>query len=193
MSVTNPTNHLKAKNREEFRHWLALHYHTASECWVDVKRGIPTGNEHFWYADAVEEALCFGWIDSTYKRIEKGKPASQRFVPRKPDSAWSELNKARCLRMEKLGRMTPAGRKLLPDMDPSHFKIDPRIKKALKSRPGAWDFFCACPPLYQRVRVDTIQIKKNQPKLFRSRLTKFVNACRDHKMIGLWNDGGRLH
>lgn len=193
MSIKVPVNHLiTITDRNAFRNWLKTHYQSETECWVDVKRGIPKDNQHFWYVDAVEEAMCFGWIDSTYKIIVKGKPASQRFVPRKPNSVWSELNKARCRRMEKLGRMTEAGKRLLPDMDPSHFKIDPRIRRALKRRPGAWEFFRSCPPLYQRVRIDTIQIKAHQPKLFRSRMTKFANACRDHQMIGSWNDGGRL-
>lgn len=193
MSIQNPQNLLKVTNREAFRHWLAENGDQASECWVNVKRGIPKGNGHFWYVDAVEEAMCFGWIDSTYKVIVPGQPAMQRFVPRKSGSAWSELNKARCIRMAYLGRMTSAGRSKLPNMDPKNFTIDKRIKRALKRRPGAWEYFCNCPPLYQRVRVDTIQIKSNDPKLFRSRMTKFANACRDHKMIGHWNDGGRLN
>ncbi|MCV3739757.1 YdeI/OmpD-associated family protein [Lentilactobacillus hilgardii] len=193
MTTKTPQNYLSVKNRNEFRIWLISNHDTAKECWVNVKRGIPKNNDHFWYVDAVEEAMCFGWIDSTYKVIEPGKPAAQRFVPRRPNSSWSELNKARCIRMEELGRMTPSGQKELPDMDPAHFSINPKIKRALKRRPGAWHFFCSCPPLYQRVRVDTIQIKESHPELFRSRLTKFANACQNHKMIGSWNDGGRLN
>lgn len=192
MSIKRPQNFLKISTRDDFQQWLAKNHNQASECWIIVKRGVPKRNNHFWYIDAVEEAMCFGWIDSTYKVITPGQPAAQRFVPRKPDSIWSELNKARCIRMEDLGRMTESGRAKLPNMDPALFKIDKRIKQALKRRPGAWEFFCNCPPLYQRVRVDTIQIKSNQPKLFRARMTKFANACRDHKMIGQWNDGGRL-
>lgn len=192
MSIEDPQNLLSVTNRADFRKWLAKNHRHASECWVSVKRGIPKDHDHFWYVDAVEEAMCFGWIDSTYKVIVPGKPAVQRFVPRKAGSVWSELNKARCIRMEHLGRMTTAGKSKLPNMDPNCFKIDQRIKRALKRRPGAWQYFCSCPPLYQRVRIDTIQIKSNQPKLFRSRMTKFANACRDHKMIGHWDDNGRL-
>lgn len=85
-------NHLPVTNRQQFRAWLAMHNQDASECWVDVKRGIPKADGTFWYVDAVEEALCFGWIDSTYKKLAPDQPASQRFVPRQPGSAWSELN-----------------------------------------------------------------------------------------------------
>lgn len=179
-------------DRNEFRAWLLANHALAQECWANVKRGIPKDDNTFWYVDAVEEAMCFGWIDSTYKRLRPDQPVVQRFVPRQPGSNWSELNKARCRRMIRLGRMTAFGRAVLPDMDRSHFKIDRRIKRALKRRPGAWDFFCQCPPLYQRVRVDTIQIKANQPKLFHARLRKFADACQNHQLIGQWNDGGRL-
>ncbi|NVY95912.1 YdeI/OmpD-associated family protein [Lactobacillus sp. DCY120] len=193
MSIQDPQNLLNVTSRNEFRKWLTENYTQTQECWVMVKRGIPQTDTNFWYIDAVEEAMCFGWIDSTYKVIIPSKPAFQRFVPRKQGSIWSELNKARCIRMEKQGRMTAAGKARLPDMNPNSFRMDKRIKRALKRRPGAREYFCECPPLYQRVRIDTIQIKANNAKLFRKRMTKFANACRDHKMIGQWSDGGRLN
>ncbi|KRM30839.1 hypothetical protein FC83_GL001398 [Agrilactobacillus composti DSM 18527 = JCM 14202] len=157
-----------------------------------MTRGIPKDTQTFWYVDAVEEALCFGWIDSTYKVIVPGQPASQRLVPRNPHSQWSELNKQRCRRLIRLGKMTPAGARLLPDLDPGQFKIDPKIINALKRQPKAWAFFQTCPPLYRRVRCDTIQIKKRDTKLFQARLAKFVAACAQQKLIGQWDDGGRL-
>lgn len=75
-----------------------------------VKRGRPQNDDTFWYIDAVEEALCFGWIDSTVKKLDNGITI-QRLSPRKKGSIWSELNKERCRRMEKLGKMTQAGKK----------------------------------------------------------------------------------
>ncbi len=62
------TNLLPAKNRDEFHEWLIKNHQSEKECWVIVKRGRPIDNETFWYIDAVEEALCFGWIDSTTKK-----------------------------------------------------------------------------------------------------------------------------
>ena len=59
----------KAKNREELRLWLENNYETQKECWVIVKRGKSQNDDTFWYIDAVEEALCFGWIDSTVKNL----------------------------------------------------------------------------------------------------------------------------
>lgn len=62
-------NLLDIKSRAELREWLIQNHKTEKECWVVVKRGRPTDDNTFWYIDAVEEALCFGWIDSTTKKI----------------------------------------------------------------------------------------------------------------------------
>lgn len=179
------------KNRAEFRAWLKTNYKTARECWVCVKRGRPKEDGSFWYIDAVEEALCFGWIDSTVKKTSGGITA-QRFSPRRKGGLWSELNKERCRRMEKLGLMTPAGRAVLPDMSPAAFVIEPEVLQALKADGEVWANFCKLPPLYIRVRVDTIQIKKNNPAMFKSRLKKFLKNTKNGLMYGEWNDGGRL-
>lgn len=186
-----PKNLLNAKNRDELRLWLIDNYDKESECWVIVKRGRPQNDSTFWYIDAVEEAMCFGWIDSTEKRLDNGITA-QRLAPRKKNSLWSELNKERCRRMEKLGRMTDAGRAVLPDMSPSGFVIDSEILNALQADLTVWNNFLSFPPLYQRVRIDTIQIKKKQSDLFQSRLQKFIENTRQGVMYGEWNDNGRL-
>ena len=110
MKEIKPINILKAKNREELRLWLENNYEIQKECWVIVIRGKPQIDDTFWYIDAVEEALCFGWIDSTVKKLDNGITI-QRLSPRKKGSIWSELNKERCRRMEKLGKMTQAGKK----------------------------------------------------------------------------------
>ena len=123
-------NLLPAKNRDELRQWLLENHNKEDECWVVVKRGRPVDNETFWYIDAVEEAMCFGWIDSTTKKMDNGITA-QRLAPRRKGSVWSELNKERCRRMERLGRMTDAGRAVLPDMSESDFVIDKDILMAL--------------------------------------------------------------
>lgn len=184
-------NLLNVKNRDEFRLWLIKNHKTATECWVVVKRGRPQNDNTFWYVDAVEEALCFGWIDSTVKRLDNGITA-QRFAPRRKNSLWSELNKERCRRMEKAGRMTDSGRAVLPDMSPSGFVIDNDILKLLQADETVWHNFLNFPPLYRRIRIDTIQIKKKQPELFNSRLKKFIELTKRNMMFGEWNDNGRL-
>lgn len=184
-------NLLPAKNRDELREWLIKNHNTEDECWVVVKRGRPIDNGTFWYIDAVEEAMCFGWIDSTTKKMSNGITA-QRLAPRRKGSVWSELNKERCRRMERLGRMTNAGRSVLPDMSENGFVIDKDILTALQADPEIWENFQNFPPLYQRVRIDTIQIKKKQPDLFNSRLQKLLKNTKVDVMYGEWNDNGRL-
>lgn len=185
------TNLLEAKNRYELRQWLIENHNTEKECWVVVKRGRPIDNNTFWYIDAVEEAMCFGWIDSTTKKLDTGITV-QRLAPRRKGSIWSELNKERCRRMEKLGFMTDAGRAVLPDMSPQGFVIDETILSALKSDNEIWSNFNKFPSLYQRVRIDTIQIKKKQPDLFQKRLQKLIDNTKKGVMFGEWNDNGRL-
>ena len=123
-------NVLSAKNRSEFRSWLAENSQIASECWVTVKRGKPTDETEFWYIDAVEETLCFGWIDSNHKLINGVR--MQRFTPRKKNSPLTELNKERVRRLEKLSLMTDAGRAVLPAMGVRSYKLDADVEAALK-------------------------------------------------------------
>lgn len=170
-------NLLPAKNRDELRQWLLENHDKEAECWVVVKRGRPVDNETFWYIDAVEEAMCFGWIDSTTKKMDNGITA-QRLAPRRKGSVWSELNKERCRRMERLGRMTDAGRAVLPDMSESGFVIDKDILMALQADAEIWENFQKFPPLYQRVRVDTIQIKKKATGFVQK---PFAKTIRQHK------------
>ena len=142
-----PHNLLSARNREELRAWLREHHDTEKECWVVVKRGRPRDDGTFWYLDAVEEALCFGWIDSTTRKLDSGVTA-HRLAPRQKRSRWSELNKERCRRLERLGLMTEAGRAVLPDMSPAGFRIDPDILSTLQADAQVWENFQTFPPLY---------------------------------------------
>jgi uncharacterized protein YdeI (YjbR/CyaY-like superfamily) len=92
---------------EEWRAWLAKHFESETEVWlIYYKR--HTGRPRISYDDAVEEALCFGWIDSIVKRIDDEKFA-QKFTPRRDTSKWSALNKRRLRKVIREGRMTGAG------------------------------------------------------------------------------------
>lgn len=187
MRETEPP--LSITTRREWRTWLENNHAEASCCWVPtVRKPSPDALP---YLDAVEEALCFGWIDSTRKKTASGLLA-QRFSPRAKGSKWSELNKERVRRLCRLGLMTPAGLRCLPDMNPDSFRIDPEIVRVLRREPQTYARFLSFPRLYRQVRIDTIQIKKNQPELFRSRLNKFLEHTRAGIMYGEWNDGGRL-
>jgi len=180
---------LPAKSRKDLRIWLQENSKTEKSCWVLVSmRPIP---DKVLYLDAVEEALCFGWIDGVKKKISETELA-QRLSPRSKKSSWTELNKERVRRLEKLGVMTEEGRRVLPDLDPRSFRIDEVIEQQITEYQRVYDHFRTFPNLYRRVRIDTIQSAKNQPELFRSRLDKFITNTRANKMYGQWNDYGRL-
>ncbi|WP_028559639.1 YdeI/OmpD-associated family protein [Paenibacillus pinihumi] len=182
-------NLIPVKSREELRFWLQENSKTEKSCWALVS--ITPKWDTLLYLDAVEEALCFGWIDGVKKKISETELA-QRLSPRSKKSSWTELNKERVRRLEKLGFMTDEGRKVLPDMDYDSFRIDPLIEKRLKEERQVYENFMAFSDLYKRVRIDTIQSNKNQPELFKSRLDKFITNTKENKMYGQWNDNGRL-
>ena len=183
-------NNLNIRNRAEFREWLTLYSSRETECWIKVKRGNPVDPEVFYYIDAVEEALCFGWIDSTQKIVD-GIPL-QRFTPRRKGSPWSELNKERVRRLERLGLMTDAGRSVLPPMGPRSFRIDPDIETAMK-KARVWSIFRRFPPLYQRIRAyNTAFYKRRDPKQYERVLAHLIEETKAGRMFGEWNDFGRL-
>ena len=180
---------LTCANRTEFREWLTAHP-DVSECWVQVKRGRPVNPETFYYLDAVEEALCFGWIDSTHKEINGVR--MQRFTPRKKNSPWTELNKERIRRLEKMGLMTDRGRAVLPPMGPRSFKIDPDIESAMK-KARVWSKFKSFPPLYQRIRAYNVAFyKRRNPVVYEQTLGHLIEETKQGRMFGEWNDYGRL-
>ena len=186
-----PKNILNITTRKDFRAWLMQNRDKEKECWVVVKKGKQPPADYIWYLDAVEEAMCFGWIDTTHKNIDGVD--TQKFTPRANKSPWSELNKERVRRLEKLGLMTDAGRAVLPDMSVDAFTVDNDISKAFRANPIAWNNFLSFPPLYQRVRIDCIQRDKNKDiEIFNKRLKKLIEQSQAGKMFGDWNDYGRL-
>lgn len=182
-------NLIPVKSREELRIWLQNNCKSEKSCWVLVSV-MPTA-DMLLYLDAVEEALCFGWIDGVKKKTP-GSELAQRLSPRSKKSSWTELNKERVRRLEQLGLMRDEGRRVLPDMDYDSFRIDKAIEQRLKEDKQVYDNFMKFPDIYKRVRVDTIQSYRNQPELFKSRLDKFITNTRENKMYGQWNDNGRL-
>lgn len=151
-------NRLDIRSRSELRKWLEDNSATEKECWIVVKRGKTPPADSLWYLDAVEEALCFGWIDSTLKNVDR--VALQRFGPRSKSGRWTELNKELCRSLEKLGMMTDSGHAACPDLD-AEFVIIPEVIETFKANPVAWENFKSFSSLYQRVRIDNIQWKRH--------------------------------
>jgi uncharacterized protein YdeI (YjbR/CyaY-like superfamily) len=100
-------NLLSIRNRQELRNWLQENCMTEKSCWIIIS--IKPEPNKIQYLDAVEEALCFGWIDGIKKKISENQLA-QRLTPRAKKSPWTELNKERVRRLEILGLMTDFGR-----------------------------------------------------------------------------------
>ena len=151
--VVEPTS------RAQWRKWLARNHASEKEIWLLSDADEPAVS----YLDAVEEALCFGWIDSVGKRLSETL-RGQRFSPRRPRSNWTEMNKARVRRLISLKLMTDAGRAVLPDLD-TPFTIAPDIVSALKKTPGALAYFEACPLLYRRIRAGYVEEQRKRAPL----------------------------
>ena len=107
-------NLLEFSDRKQLHAWLQANHATEKECWVAAFRSkLPPEGDCLPYLEVVEEALCFGWIDSTLKRIGDGRLA-QRLSPRRKGSHWTELNVQRCHSLIERGLMTEAGLQAMP-------------------------------------------------------------------------------
>lgn len=139
----------------------------------------------------MEEALCFGWIDSTKKKLSETE-IGQRLSPRTKKSQWTELNKERARRLIYLNLMTDLVRATLPDLSPESFMIDPRIMQALEADSEIQQNFSAFPELYQRIKIDNIQHHGADVELFERRLEKLLTNTKANQLFGAWDDNGRL-
>jgi len=103
----DPSETIESRTRQEWREWLAANHASSPGVWLIVhKKNSPEPGVS--YAEAVEEALCFGWIDSKTQTLDETR-FRQVFTPRKPDSVWAKSNKERVARLSEQGLMTPAG------------------------------------------------------------------------------------
>lgn len=182
-----PTNILEPSGRMEWRRWLQDNHDSEKECWLMYSE--TDGIRNIEYIDAVEEALCFGWIDSTSKRMDDVRV--QRFSPRRKNSNWTELNKERCRRLIRLGLMTPAGERALPDLD-APFVVDEDIMRTISDDPETYENFVRFPELYVKVRLGNLSNYRKYEEEFERRLKRFLEHTKRNKMYGEWNDKGRL-
>jgi uncharacterized protein YdeI (YjbR/CyaY-like superfamily) len=169
-------------DREAWRAWLEQNHATESEIWL-LFPSAASGKPRVTYLEAVEEALCFGWIDGIAKKYDADSSA-QRFTPRRTKSNWTELNKERARRLIASGRMTEAGRAKLPDLNVDSFRIADDILQALQKDAEMWANFQAFPAVYQRIRVGYIEEMRKQPQEFEKRLANFLKKTRENKMFG---------
>lgn len=184
---------LDIHTREELYRWFLENHDKVSDFWLRINRAEKPYPGVVAYIDAVEVALCFGWIDSTMKRIDDGKPI-QHFTPRRKRSNWCEQNLERCRRLVRLGEMTPAGLAVAPDLDPDRFVFEEWVLDALKADSEAWENFNSFPIVYRRIKVDRIQhyMHTERPDEAHRTLSKFVSDCHAGKMQSGWSDFGKL-
>lgn len=187
------TNLLDISTRAELYKWFLDNHDKVSDFWLRVNRANAEYPCVVRYVDAVEVALCFGWIDSTQKRIDDGKPV-QHFTPRRKGGNWCEQNVERCRRLIKIGEMTPAGLAVIPDLDPEHFVFEDWAIDAIKADKQAWDNYLSFPENYRRIKLDRIQHYRNtaRPEQAETALKNFIRDCHKGKMSPNWSDFGRL-
>jgi uncharacterized protein YdeI (YjbR/CyaY-like superfamily) len=181
---------LYVTDREAWRAWLSRNHTKEREIWLIYYRK-STGKPRIPYNDAVEEALCFGWIDSQQKGMDKERFA-QRFSPRRPGSALSEMNRERIRRLMKRDRMTAAGWDAVAhafgaEKDREEpFVVAPDILKELKKDRQAWDNFQRMPEGYKRVRIGFIESRRKHGKeMFRKSLQHFIRMTAKNKRFGM--------
>jgi uncharacterized protein YdeI (YjbR/CyaY-like superfamily) len=169
--------------RKEWRAWLRKHYRSEKEIWL-VYYKKHTGKPRIAYNDAVEEALCFGWIDSIVRTIDRDRFA-QKFSVRNPRSSYSQANVERLRALVRRGRVM---KDVLAAPGPigqnKKFVVPPDIVRALKAKPKAWANFRRFSPSYVRIRVAFIDGARKRPAEFRKRLQYFVRMTERNRQFG---------
>jgi uncharacterized protein YdeI (YjbR/CyaY-like superfamily) len=185
---------LYVKTREDWRFWLSENYDSAKEIWL-VFYKKQSGKIRISYDEAVEEALCFGWIDSTVKTLNT-EATVQRFSPRRKNSDLSELNRERVRRLLESGKMTLFGlesiKKHLEHFDEGihkmkvkEFIIPEDILEELKNDQVVWQNFEIFPNYYKNIRIAFIEGARTRPMEFRKRLDYFKKMTALNKKFGM--------
>jgi uncharacterized protein YdeI (YjbR/CyaY-like superfamily) len=176
------TKTLHVTQRAAWRQWLKQNYKTASEIWL-VYYKKETGRPRISYNDAVEEALCFGWIDSTVKSLDE-KRTAQRFSPRRPGSPYSQANKERLKKLVRQRKVIKAIRESIAGILEEKFEIPKDILKAIKANKQAWKNFQNFSDAYKRIRISFIDGARKRPAEFEKRLRYFIQMTEKNKQFG---------
>lgn len=181
------TEQLYFTNRKDWRLWLEKNYDKKKEVWL-VYYKKHTGKPCIPYDDAVEEALCFGWIDSTVKHVDEEKHV-QRYSPRKLRSIWSENNIKRVKKMIKEGKMMKAGlekyeygmkKNLQAPATDKNIEVPEDLQTALESDKTALENFTNLAPSYRVMYIYwIISAKKEETR--KRRIDKAVKLLKESK------------
>ena len=167
--------------RSEWRKYLAEHFETSQVIWF-VLPMKESGEKSLSYNDAVEEALCFGWIDSTIKHIDPLHRA-QRFTPRRKGSPYSRQNIERLIWLDAQGMIHPSVRDDVLPIIRAPFIFPADLIEALKQDDAVWNNYQHFSDSYQRIRVAYIDAARKRPDEFLKRLNYFIEKTRRNKMI----------
>lgn len=182
MTITS-LNLVHVTTRKDWRAWLEEHFRTDKEVWL-VYYKKETGKLRISYNDAVEEALCFGWIDSIQRTIDNERFA-QRFSPRRTITHYSETNKMRLRTLVIEGKVeTSVLATLGSDVFEMTFKMSPDVIEAIKSDKDAWGNFQNFSEGYKRIRIGFIESARNRPPEFQKRLQYFIKMTALNKKFG---------
>lgn len=182
MNRRAPGNLLRATTRPEWRRWLRTHYKSEREVWL-VFHKKHTGKPRIPYNDAVEEALCFGWIDSTVRTLDADRFA-QRFTPRNPRTPYSQTNRERLRKLLAQGQVAADVAATLGGLRGEKFTIPPDILKAIKADRAAWRNFQEFSRPYVRIRVAFIEAARKRPEEFQKRLRHFIAMTAKNRRFG---------
>jgi uncharacterized protein YdeI (YjbR/CyaY-like superfamily) len=186
--ATKPLKTLEIATRNNWRSWLEKHHDCEVEIWL-VFYKQHTGRKGIEYRDALEEALCFGWVDSLVKRLDDNRFA-RKFTPRKADSRWSTVNRRLYAGLLARGLVAPPGLKRPPTDKsgdaprPDLAALPSYIEKALKANARAWTFFEKLAPSYRRQCIAWIDSAKRE-ETKQKRLREVVELMAAGKKLGL--------
>ncbi len=169
------------EDRDAWRKWLTDHFDTAPGVWF-VFPSKSSGEKSVLYNDAVEEALCFEWIDSTIKSLDKTHKI-QRFTPRNPGSSYSQSNKERLKWLLANGMIHPVFEKKIQTVLSEPFVFPADIIDRLKEDETVWENYRQFPETYKRIRIAYVEAARKRPEEFEKRLNHFIGKTRENSMI----------
>ena len=167
--------------RDIWRNWLVEHCETEKEIWF-VFPMKASGEKALSYNDAVEEALCFGWIDGVIKNIDSTHRA-QRFTPRKKGSAYSRPNIERLIWLDEHGMLHPNVRDDVLPIIRAPYIFPDDILDAIKADTVAWKNYEKFSESYKRIRIAYIDAARKRPAEFEIRLKNFIAKTKENKLI----------
>ena len=172
---------LYCADRREWREWLSENFEREKEVWF-VFPSIRSGEVGVSYNDAVEEALCFGWIDGRAGTLDDSHHI-RRFTPRKKGSGYSQPNIERLIFLDSQGLIHPKIRASVEEIINRPFVFSEDILEAVKRDELAWKNYQAFSESYKRIRIAYIEAARKRPDEFEKRLSNFIRKTRENKLI----------